>query len=50
MASNVMTSVKLSGGNNVDDFLSFAFIKLIMGPSHDIESVLEEIKSLLKVR
>jgi hypothetical protein len=29
---------------------SFAFMKLIMGPSQNIESVLEEIKDLLKDR
>jgi hypothetical protein len=50
MASNVMASVKLSGYHDVNDSLSFAFMKLIMGPSHDMESVLEEIKDLLKDR
>jgi hypothetical protein len=50
MASNVMASVKLSGDHNVNDSLSFAFMKLIMGPSHNMESVLEDITDLLKDR
>jgi hypothetical protein len=50
MASNVMASVKLSGDYDVNDSLSFAIMKLIMGPSHDTESVLEEIKDLIKDR
>jgi hypothetical protein len=50
MASIVMTSVKLSSDYDMNDSLRFAFMKLIMGPSHDMESVLEELKSLLKDR
>ena len=50
MASIVMTSVKLSSDYDMNDSLRSAFMKLIMGPSHDMESVLEEIKSLLKDR
>ncbi len=50
MASNVMTSVKLSSDYDMNDSLRSAFMKLIMGPSHDMESVLEEIKCLLKDR
>ncbi len=50
MASNVMASVKLSGDYDMNASLSFAFMKLIMGPSQNMESVLEEIKDLLKAR
>ncbi len=50
MASNVIASVKLSGDHGINDSLRFAFMKLIMGPSHEMESVLEEIKCLLKDR
>ncbi len=50
MTSNVMTSVKLSGDHGMNDSLSFAFMRLIMGPSQDMESVIEEIKDLLKDR
>jgi hypothetical protein len=50
MASNVMTSINLSGDHDVNDSLSFAFMKLIMGPTHTTESVLDEIKDLLKER
>jgi hypothetical protein len=50
MASIVMTSVKLSSDYDMNDSLRFAFMKLIMGPSHEMESVLDEIKSLLKDR
>ena len=48
MASNVIPSVKLSDDHGINDSLSFAFMKLIMGPSHEMESVIEEIKDLLK--
>ena len=48
MSSNIMTSVKLSGDRDMNNSLSFAFMKLIMGPSHDMVSVLKEIKDLLK--
>jgi hypothetical protein len=34
----------------MNDSLRFAFMKLIMGPSQNIESVIEEIKDLLKDR
>ncbi len=50
MASNVIPSVKLSGDHGINDSLRCAFMKLIMGPSQNIESVLEEIKDLLKDR
>ena len=50
MASNVIPSVKLSDDHGMNDSLSFAFMKLIMGSSQNIESVLEEIKDLLKDR
>ena len=50
MASNVIPSVKLSGDHGINDSLTLAFMKLIMGPSQNIESVLEEIKDLLKDR
>ncbi len=50
MASNIMTSLKLSGNHDMNDSLRLAFMKLIMGPSQNIESVLEEIKDLLKDR
>ncbi len=50
MASNVTTSVRLSGDYVDDDSLSFAILKLILGPSQNIESVLEEIEGLLKDR
>ena len=50
MASSILTPVKLSSDHDVNDSLSFAFMKLIMGHSNNIESVLEEIKDLLKER
>ena len=50
MASNVNASVKLSGEHDMNASLSFAFMKLIMGPSHSIESVQKEIKDLIKDR
>jgi hypothetical protein len=50
MASKVLASVKLSGDHDMNASLGFAFMKLIMGPSQNIEDVLEEIKDLLKDR
>ena len=50
MASNVRISVKLSGDHAMNDSLGFAFMKLIMGPSHNMESVIDDIKDLLKDR
>ncbi len=50
MASNVMTSVKLTSDYDMNDSLRSAFMKLIMGPSHNMESVIDDIKDLLKDR
>ncbi|MHC4690858.1 MAG: hypothetical protein ACYS5F_14680 [Planctomycetota bacterium] len=48
MALNVIPSVKLSVDPDKNDSLRFAFMKLIMVPSNNMENVLDEIKDLLK--